>query len=118
MTRTCAPSLAGSKSRMFSENKVTKTRAPAGAAAAAAAAANAALDGDLAEEMQELLCKLKELVPSVPRHRKLSKLEIIQHVIDYIFDLQQALDSQPSDGDGPAFASLRQPLSTLSYPSL
>jgi len=48
------------------------------------------------EEMQSLLAKLKELVPNMPRNKKLSKLEIIQHVIDYIFDLQHALESHPS----------------------
>jgi len=48
------------------------------------------------DEMQSLLAKLKELVPNIPRNKKLSKLEIIQHVIDYIFDLQLALESHPS----------------------
>lgn len=47
------------------------------------------------EEMQSLLAKLKQLVPGIPKHRRLSKLEIIQHVIDYIFDLQTALESHP-----------------------
>src|SRR5699024_7885758 len=50
------------------------------------------------EEMQSLLAKLKELVPGIPKKRKLSKLEIIQHVIDYIFDLQVALESHPIAG--------------------
>jgi len=45
------------------------------------------------EEMQALLAKLKDLVPNIPRNKKLSKLEIIQNVIDYIFDLQVALET-------------------------
>ena len=49
-----------------------------------------------AEEMKELLSKLQELVPNIPRHKKLSKLEIIQYVIDYIFDLQTALETHPA----------------------
>ncbi|KAF7488242.1 Protein extra-macrochaetae [Sarcoptes scabiei] len=47
------------------------------------------------QEMQLLLAKLKQLVPGIPKNRRLSKLEIIQHVIDYIFDLQMALESHP-----------------------
>ncbi len=50
---------------------------------------------DSNSEMQSLLSQLKELVPNIPRNRKVSKLEIIQHVIDYIFDLQLALQSHP-----------------------
>ncbi|XP_059468381.1 protein extra-macrochaetae [Neocloeon triangulifer] len=45
------------------------------------------------EEIHVYLSKLKELVPYVPRNRKLSKLEVIHHVIDYICDLQNALDT-------------------------
>jgi DNA-binding protein inhibitor ID, other len=45
------------------------------------------------EEIHVYLSKLKELVPYVPRNRKLSKLEVIHHVIDYICDLQSALDT-------------------------
>ncbi|XP_027204778.2 uncharacterized protein LOC113798436 [Dermatophagoides pteronyssinus] len=47
------------------------------------------------QEMQSLLAKLKQLVPGIPKHRHCSKLEIIQHVIDYIFDLQTALEQHP-----------------------
>ncbi|OTF78175.1 hypothetical protein BLA29_006627 [Euroglyphus maynei] len=47
------------------------------------------------QEMQSLLDKLKQLVPGIPKHRRCSKLEIIQHVIDYIFDLQTALEQHP-----------------------
>ncbi|CAG9761431.1 unnamed protein product [Ceutorhynchus assimilis] len=47
------------------------------------------------EEIQMYLSKLKDLVPFMPKNRKLSKLEVIQHVIDYICDLQCALD-QPT----------------------
>ncbi|KAI4878534.1 hypothetical protein NFI96_010440 [Prochilodus magdalenae] len=53
-----------------------------------------------AEEPLGLLCnmndcysRLKELVPSLPQNRSVSKMEILQHVIDYILDLQTALDS-------------------------
>lgn len=50
------------------------------------------------EEMQSLLAKLQQLVPGIPKKRRLPKLEIIQHVIDYIFDLQVALEEHPIAG--------------------
>jgi len=69
------------------------------------------------DEMQSLLAKLKELVPNIPRNKKLSKLEIIQYVIDYIFDLQFALESHPISSNNsshmsssPSSPSNRQPL--------
>ncbi|KAF4026721.1 hypothetical protein G4228_019437 [Cervus hanglu yarkandensis] len=45
--------------------------------------------------MDDCYSKLKELVPSIPPNKKVSKMEILQHVIDYILDLQIALDSHP-----------------------
>ncbi|XP_055912777.1 protein extra-macrochaetae [Eupeodes corollae] len=51
-------------------------------------------DGENAE-MKMYLSKLKDLVPFMPKNRKLSKLEIIQHVIDYICDLQSELETHP-----------------------
>jgi len=75
------------------------------------------------EEIQLLLSRLSELVPNVPRNKKLSKLEIIQYVIDYIYDLQlaleshpntkQALQSTPSVSSSPPNSN-RQPLTVLS----
>lgn len=45
-----------------------------------------------AEEVAAYLTKLRSLVPDMPRKRKLSKLEVIQRVIEYICDLQTALE--------------------------
>ncbi|XP_035865102.1 DNA-binding protein inhibitor ID-2-like [Phyllostomus discolor] len=62
--------------------------------------------------------KLKEMVPSIPQNKKVSKTEILQHVIDYILDLQIALDSHPTivclhhPCPGQSQAS-RTPLTTL-----
>lgn len=47
------------------------------------------------DEIQMYISKLKDLVPFMPKNRKLSKLEVIQNVIDYICDLQTALESHP-----------------------
>ncbi|KAL6267015.1 hypothetical protein P5V15_000096 [Pogonomyrmex californicus] len=45
-----------------------------------------------AEEIAAYLMKLRSLVPDMPRKRKLSKLEVIQRVIEYICYLQTALE--------------------------
>ncbi|XP_065351340.1 DNA-binding protein inhibitor ID-2 [Cloeon dipterum] len=45
-------------------------------------------------KVEMYLDKLTDLVPYVPRNRKLSKLEVIQYVIEYICDLQDVLDIQ------------------------
>lgn len=60
------------------------------------------------EEIQMYLSKLKDLVPFMPRDRKLSKLEVIHHVIQYICDLQNALDNHPAVNDFDAAATLSQ----------
>nr|XP_004656944.1 DNA-binding protein inhibitor ID-2 [Jaculus jaculus]XP_045000472.1 DNA-binding protein inhibitor ID-2 [Jaculus jaculus] len=68
--------------------------------------------------MNDCYSKLKELVPSIPQNKKVTKMEILQHVIDYILDLQIALDSHPTivslhhqrPGQNP---TSRTPLTTL-----
>lgn len=60
------------------------------------------------EEIQMYLSKLKDLVPFMPKNRKLSKLEVIQHVIDYICDLQSALETHPAVNAFDAAAVLNQ----------
>lgn len=45
-----------------------------------------------AEEVAAYLTKLRSLVPDMPRKKKLSKLEVIQRVIEYICDLQTTLE--------------------------
>lgn len=62
-------------------------------------------DGENAE-MKMYLSKLKDLVPFMPKNRKLSKLEIIQHVIDYICDLQSELETHPEISNFDAAAAL------------
>lgn len=60
------------------------------------------------EEIQMYLSKLKDLVPFMPKNRKLSKLEVIQYVIDYICDLQSALETHPAVSSFDAAAALGQ----------
>ncbi|CAL8110352.1 unnamed protein product [Orchesella dallaii] len=51
------------------------------------------------EEIKAYLNKLQELVPFMPKNRKLSKLEVITYVIDYIRDLRQTLGLPPCNND-------------------
>lgn len=45
-------------------------------------------------DMNDCYSRLKELVPSIPQDESVSQVEILQHVIDYIFDLQIALQAE------------------------
>jgi len=36
--------------------------------------------------------KLKKLVPTVPKNEQVTRIELLQHVIDYIFELQRQLN--------------------------
>eukprot|EP00061_Rhincodon_typus_P018952 g48350.t1 len=51
---------------------------------------------DLQYDMKDCYSKLKQLVPTIPQNKKVSKVEILQHVIDYILDLQLALETHPA----------------------
>lgn len=53
-------------------------------------------------DMKGCYSRLRALVPTLPRHRRVSKVELLQHVIDYIWDLQLAL--QPGPPRPPAAA--------------
>ncbi|XP_030624823.1 DNA-binding protein inhibitor ID-1 [Chanos chanos] len=67
------------------------------------------------QDMNSCYSKLKELVPTLPPNKKASKVEILQHVIDYIWDLQVELDSPGMNRQqGTTGSSLtRTPLTTL-----
>uniref|UniRef100_A0A182SMV3 BHLH domain-containing protein n=1 Tax=Anopheles maculatus TaxID=74869 RepID=A0A182SMV3_9DIPT len=59
------------------------------------------------DEIKLYLSKLRELVPFMPKNRKLTKLEVIQNVIDYICELQNALDSHPAVNSFDSLAVLQ-----------
>ena len=46
--------------------------------------------------MQACFLKLKDLVPTLPHDKKVSKVQLLQHVIDYILDLEVTLDFNPT----------------------
>ncbi|KAK8776890.1 hypothetical protein V5799_029763, partial [Amblyomma americanum] len=64
--------------------------------------------------IQDILDKLQGLVPNMPRDKKLTKLEVVQNVIDYIMDLEVALEAHPAM---PTATAARQPLVVLSAPN-
>ncbi|XP_060086525.1 DNA-binding protein inhibitor ID-1 [Heteronotia binoei] len=88
-------------SRCLSEQSVSLSRAgsppPRGLPLAPEQAAAAA---SLLMDMKGCYSRLAALVPTLPRHRRVSKVEILQHVIDYIWDLQ--LELQHPLGAGPS----------------
>jgi len=44
-------------------------------------------------QKKETLSKLKDLVPTVPSDRDISQLELLQHVLDYIYDLSETVSA-------------------------
>lgn len=60
---------------------------------------------NLLYDMNDCYSKLRELVPGIPQGTKVSQVEILQHVIDYIFDLQIVLE-EGSKGRDPSEATL------------
>lgn len=63
-------------------------------------------------EMAACFLKLKEIVPTVPHGKKISKTQLLQHVIDYICDLEVTLQA-------PVVITTanREPLSEKSEPN-
>ena len=53
------------------------------------------VEGGGDEEMKACFVKLMQLVPTVPSNSRLSKVQLLQHVIDYILDLETTLQFQP-----------------------
>ena len=61
---------------------------------------------NLLYDMNDCYSKLRELVPGIPQGTKLSQVEILQHVIDYIFDLQIVLEEGAKGRDPSSEATL------------
>ena len=47
------------------------------------------------EEIREYLSRLRQIVPGCPKDGRISRLDLIQHVIDYIVQLQHTLLNHP-----------------------
>ena len=63
-------------------------------------------------EMAACFLKLKEIVPTVPHGKKISKTQLLQHVIDYICDLEVTLQTPIV-----LTTATREPLSEKSEPN-
>lgn len=82
------------------------------------------------EKIQKYLSKLKDLVPLIPKDKRISRLEVIHHVIDYICDLEDMLENHRSVNadavhsaaaavmlSSTVQAAVRQPLGLISTPN-
>ncbi|KAG9268365.1 DNA-binding protein inhibitor ID-3 [Astyanax mexicanus] len=67
-------------------------------------------------DMNDCYSRLKELVPSIPQDRSVSQVEILQHVIDYIFDLQIALEDEADRVQNSADVLRALQSSEISFP--
>lgn len=69
--------------------------------------------------MNDCYERLRAMVPDLPVRRRMSKVEILQHVIDYIQDLESALELPHLQMNNfvkdPTDKTDRVPLSTISY---
>lgn len=78
------------------------------------------LDHGCIYNMNDCYDRLRAMVPDMPTNRRVSKVEILQHVIDYIQDLESALEmpnlQSTATEETPANnRATRVPLSTISY---
>lgn len=71
---------------------------------------------NLLYDMNDCYSKLRELVPGIPQGSKVSQVEILQHVIDYIFDLQIVLEEQAKKGQDPTAETSLLSLKVRSVP--
>ena len=78
--------------------------------AAALSANRGRIMGDNQAMMGLYMDKLKDMLPNCPMNQQVSKLELIQHVIDYIGDLQDVLTSD-SDSDSDSESHPNSPVS-------
>ncbi|XP_037068251.1 DNA-binding protein inhibitor ID-1-like [Pollicipes pollicipes] len=75
------------------------------------ASAEVAPAGRQRRRVASYLEQLRQLVPLVPLDRPVSQLEVIQHVIDYISQLEEQLERRQ---EAPRPAKRRQPLQEMS----
>lgn len=108
------PGGAGEVVRCLSEQSVAISRCAGGPGARLPALLDEQQVNVLLYDMNGCYSRLKELVPTLPQNRKVSRVEILQHVIDYIWDLELELNSESQVGTpGGRVLPARAPLSTL-----
>lgn len=105
---------AGEVVRCLSEQSVAISRCAGGPGPRLPALLDEQQVNVLLYDMNGCYSRLKELVPTLPQNRKVSRVEILQHVIDYIWDLELELNSESQVGTpGSRGLPARAPLSTL-----
>lgn len=105
---------AGEVVRCLSEQSVAISRCAGGPGARLPSLLDEQQVNVLLYDMNGCYSRLKELVPTLPQNRKVSRVEILQHVIDYIWDLELELNSESQVGTpGSRGLPARAPLSTL-----
>jgi len=52
---------------------------------------------NVTQDMQACFTRLKQLVPTTRPNQRLSKVELLQQVIDYILDLENTLELRPEN---------------------
>ncbi|KAM9682052.1 DNA-binding protein inhibitor ID-1 [Dama dama] len=105
---------AGEVVRCLSEQSVAISRCAGGPGTRLPALLEEQPVNVLLYDMNGCYSRLKELVPTLPQNRKVSRVEILQHVIDYIWDLELELNSESHVGTpGGRGLPARAPLSTL-----
>lgn len=108
------PGGAGEVVRCLSEQSVAISRCAGSPGARLPALLDEQQVNVLLYDMNGCYSRLKELVPTLPQNRKVSRVEILQHVIDYIWDLELELNSESQVGTpGGRGLPARAPLSTL-----
>lgn len=90
-----APSSSSSSSLPSSSSSASPSEASSSSESTGEAAAEASgTEEGRGAEMRLYLDKLRELVPGMPRTGKLSRVRLIHSAIDYITDLQEALEAR------------------------
>lgn len=75
---------------------------------------------ELLDDMQQCFSKLASIVPTVHHNERVSKVQLLQHVIDYITDLEVTLQYKPSSSPSGLLLAgsetpRRRPLSENTY---
>ena len=68
------------------------TRRPSITRASARSSSGSQVEQGCIYNMDDCYERLRAMVPDIPARRRMSKVEILQHVIDYIQDLESALE--------------------------
>ncbi|XP_072313906.1 DNA-binding protein inhibitor ID-3 [Eucyclogobius newberryi] len=107
----CVSEQSLSISRSSRSSGASSGASPGASPGASSGASPGASSGAALCDMNDCYSRLKALVPSIPQDTSVSPVEILQHVIDYICDLQVALDAEDTLRVKQVKQVKRQPIS-------